>query len=167
MNSAHVRKNAVGQLLGATMQIALAIIRYALWPLIVLLGILILRSPLAELPGRLTGLKAGSVEIQFKERIERQGFAPEQRAAFKNLSSDEVEIFLLISFSESHAFSYKVDIPAPTYRQRMLRLQAAGLLTLLNPDDPGTNLIHNLTPLGKRVRALIVDSTVGLIRGDA
>jgi len=145
-------------------EISIALIKHALWPLVVLLCVLMLRKQLAALLERMTGLKAGSVELQFKERIERQGFTPEQRTAFRNLSADELDLFLLVSFSDDKVFRYTTNMPFPTYRQRMLRLQEAGLLTLTNPDDPGTNLLHNLTPLGKRVRALIVDSTVSLLR---
>ena len=147
------------------MEIAIALIEHALWPLVVFLCVLMLRKQLAALLERMTGLKAGSVELQFKENIERQGFTPEQRVAFKNLSADELDLFLLVSFSDDNVFRYTTNMPFPTYRQRMLLLQDAGLLCLTNPEDPGTNLLHNLTPLGKRVRALIVDSTVGLLRG--
>jgi len=146
-------------------EIAIAIIEHALWPLVVFLCVLMLKKQLSALLERMTGLKAGSIELQFKQRIERQGFTPEQQVAFRNLSADEIDLFLLVSFSDDETFRYTTNMPFPTYRLRMLQLQEAGLLALTNPDDPGTNLLHNLTPLGKRVRALIVDSTVSLLRG--
>src|SRR5260221_10340064 len=138
------------------MEIALALIEHALWPLVVVLCALTFRKQLVALLGRVTGLKAGSIEVQFRERIARQGFTPDQQAAFRSLNADELDLFLLVSYSDDQAFRYTTNMAFPIYRQRMSRLQEAGLLTLTNPDDPGTNLLHNLTPLGKRVRALIV-----------
>ena len=147
--------------------VALALIEHVSWPFVMFLGFLLLRKEFAALLSRLRSFKSGSIELQLSEQIHNQGFSREQLASIGTLSADEIDIFLLVSFTDIPEFKYSTGIASDVFKQRMLRLQEAGLLRVTNPDDTGTNLHHNLTPLGRRLRALLINSTTQLLRESA
>ncbi len=147
------------------------LIKATAWPALTIVVLIALFGPLRdtakEIPtllSRLSGMKAGPVEFQFNEQLQRQGFTEKQLAALRNLTADDIDIFLLVSFTDDPNFRYKTGIQPALFRSRILRLQGAGLLSVKNPENDGTNLMHDLTPLGRRLRGLLVNSTVGLLR---
>jgi hypothetical protein len=82
-----------------------------------------------------------------------------------DISADEIDLFLLVSFTDNKDFNYKIGMSPEMFKARCLRLQDMGLIEILNPEDSGTNLRHSITPLGRRVRGLLINSTAQLLRG--
>jgi hypothetical protein len=144
--------------------IILSLIEHSSWPIVLLVIVLILRPQIIELVKRLKSLRAGSIEMQIGEQLHNQGLTKKQLSKIGNLTNDEIEIFLLASSSDSAAFNYTVWLPADAYKNKIVSLEEAGLLQIVNPDDPGTNLRHNITPLGKRFRTLLINSAGRLLR---
>ncbi|MSQ70230.1 MAG: hypothetical protein EXR27_02925 [Betaproteobacteria bacterium] len=144
--------------------IFLATIQHASWPIAILIALFVLRKEVRSLLGRIRGFKAGKVELKFNEELEQQGFTKKQLATLRTLTADEIDLFLLVSFSEAPNFRYQTGIDPAIFRQHMSRLEESGLLTITNPENDGSNLLHNLTPLGRRARSLFVNSTVELLR---
>ena len=140
--------------------------QFASWPLALLMTMWWFREHIRALIGRLHFLKPGSVESDFLERIRRQDFTDAQMARFKQLSVEEIELFLMVSYSESGHFFYHLGAAMDfvAFRRCMGNLDEAGLMRLLNPEDDGKNLRHAITSLGKNIRGLLIDSSVGLIK---
>jgi len=147
-------------------EITVAVLQYALWPLVVVFALVFLREPLWRLLSNVRFLKAGSVEVSFQDQIEKQGLTESQSKAVRTLTATEVDLFLLVSFSDAPQFTYVSGMDVSEYRNAMLRLQEAGLITVINQDDPGTNIRHVTTPAGRRVRVLLVNSVLALLRAD-
>ena len=148
-------------------EIVLSLIEHFSWPLVLLVCFFFLRKELSALLGRMKGFRAGAVEIQLTDQLHAQGLPKEQLETIASLSADELDLFLLVSFTEHVGFNYSTGLPPEVFKKRLLRLQEAGLLELLNPEDSGSNLRHNITPLGRRVRALLIGSSAQLLRGAA
>jgi hypothetical protein len=148
-------------------EIVLSFIEHSSWPLAVLVCVFLLRDELRKLIDRLRALRAGSVEFQLSEQLQTQGLSKDQLKSIVELSADELEMFLLASFTDYKGFRYSIPLPAETFKARMLALQQAGLIQIANPEDPGTNLIHNTTPLGRRFRSLLLNSTARLVKDAA
>jgi hypothetical protein len=140
--------------------------QYASWPAALLMALWWFRDNIRASVGRLRIFNAGSVEFDFIERIRRQDFTASQLAKFKLLSVEEIELFLMASYSESGHFFYHLGaaMDFAVFRRCMGNLDEAGLMRLLNPEDDGRNLRHASTSLGKSIRSLLIDSSVGLIR---
>ncbi|MDP3858639.1 MAG: hypothetical protein Q8Q73_12845 [Stagnimonas sp.] len=147
--------------------IALSFIQYSSWPLALLLCVLLLRKQLTSFADRVRLFRAGGVEVQLAEQLHNQGFTKSQLDAVQGLSANDVDIFLLVSFTDDKSFKYFTSTDPILFKKSLLSLQDAGLLVLTNPEDPGTNLLHNLTPVGRRFRGLLVNSAVGLLKGTA
>lgn len=148
-------------------EIFLSLIQHSSWPLVVLLCVLLLREEIGALLKRMRGFKAGSIEVQLSEQLHNQGLSKDQLKLIGELSADEIEMFLLASFTDYQGFKYSVPLPADVFKKRILKLQEAGLLRVINPEDPGTNLTHDTTPVGRRFRSLLLNSTTRLVRDAA
>jgi hypothetical protein len=151
---------------GEFKDIVVSVFQYASWPLAFLVALWWFRTNLRGLIGELRLQKAGSVEFDFKERMQRQDFTAAQMAIFKQLSVEEIELFLMVSYSDSGQFFYHLGdaMDFAAFRLSMGKLDQAGLMRLLNPEDDGQKLRHSITSLGKNIRALLIDSSVGLMR---
>ncbi len=147
------------------MELLIAIIEHLSWPIVIIVFFLLLRKELSRLLSRVKGIKASDLELQFAEQIQVQGLSKEQLADVSSLTADEIELFLLVSFTEHQGFNYQTGLPPEVFKSKMEHLQKAGLIDLVNPDDPGVNLRHNITPLGNRVRAILINSSAQLVRG--
>ena len=145
-------------------EISLSLIQYSSWPIVALLCVLLLREELGAFLKRLRGFKAGSVEVQLSEQLHNQGLSKDQLKLIGELSADEIEMFLLASFTDYQGFKYSVPLSAEIFKKRIVKLQEAGLIQITNPEDPGTNLTHNTTPVGRRFRSLLINSTTRLVR---
>ena len=148
------------------MDLAQSAIQYASWPLVVLIGLLLFKEPLGKLLRNLRFFKTGTLEIGFNEQLQGQGFTDSQLKVVRNLSAMEIDLFLLVSFSDAQDFRYTTGMEPRPFRDAMLRLQEAGLILITTPNDPGTNLLHSTTPIGHRVRAMLINSTVALLHAD-
>lgn len=145
------------------MNILLAAIQYTSWPIVTLIGLFLFKAQLGELVSNLRQLKAGSLEASFAETLNQQGFSEAQLKIINTLSPAEIDIFLLASFSDNKEFNYSTGLEATEFKKIMSRLQRAGLLEITNPEDPGTNIRHNTTPIGKSVRAMLLNGTTKLL----
>ena len=145
-------------------EIALGLIQYSSWPVVTLLAILLLRKDITSLLRRLNVFRAGSVEVKLTEQLHTHGFNQAQLSALSILSAEDIDIFFLVSFTDDPAFRYQTGIDPSLFKTSLQKLQNAGLLILTNPDDPGTNFLHNLTSSGRRFRSLLVDSSAALVR---
>ena len=143
------------------------VIQYWPWPIVAVLAIFIFHDPISKLLGDVKSLKAGSVEVAFDKHIQQQGLSKDQSKAFKSLTSMDIDLFLLISFSDDPTFNYQTGMPSTSFKESMLRLQSSGLVRLLNPEVPGTNLRHSITPLGRRVRSLLVSTCTTLLQRES
>jgi hypothetical protein len=146
------------------MELAVTFIEHASWPLVVLCGFLIFGSALRKMLTRLRGMRAGSVEVQFEEELHRQGLTKDQLEAIASLTAEELGLFLLVSYTDSVGFNYSTALPPDVFKARLVRLSEAGLVHILNPENPGNDLRHNVTPAGNRFRSLVVNSTARMLR---
>lgn len=146
------------------MELAVAFLEYAAWPLVVLCGFLLFGSALRKMLMRVRGMKAGSVEVQFEEELHRQGLTKHQLEAIESLTAEEIGLFLLVSYSDSLGFDYRTALPIEVYKARLVRLSEAGVVHILNPENPGDDLRHSVTPAGNRFRSLVINSTARMLR---
>lgn len=146
------------------MEIILAIIEHSSWPLVVLLCVVLLREEIGTLLKRIKVFKTGSVELQLSEQLHNQGLSKKQLKLIGELTADEIEMFLLASFTDYTGFKYNIPLPPAVFKSKIVKLQEAGLLEVSNPEDPGTGLIHTTTPVGRRFRALLLTSTTRLLK---
>ncbi len=146
------------------MEIVQSFIEHGSWPLVAIIGFVLFGSPLRRMLLRIRGAKAGSVEVQFEEEVRDQRLTHEQLQNISSLTNEELELFLLVSFTEHEGFNYETPLPTEIFRHRIQKLSEAGLLDILNPDDTGANVRHNLTSAGNRFRALVVQSITRMLR---
>jgi hypothetical protein len=146
------------------MELATTFLEHASWPLVVFCGFLLFGASIRKMLSRVRGARAGSVEVQFEEELHHQGLTKDQLLAISSLTGEELGLFLLVSYSDSLGFNYNTALPPDVYKARVLRLRDAGLLHIHNPDNPGTDIRHNVTPAGNRFRALVITSTSRMLR---
>lgn len=145
-------------------EIFLATIQYSSWPLALFLCFWFTRKEIRSLLGKIKGLKTGPLELQFSEQISAQGLTPEQLAPITELTADEIDLFYLVTFSEIPGFNYSVPFPAAILKKRLIKLEKAGLIEILNTEDPGEDIRHNPTSLGLRIRSALINSSAQLVR---
>ncbi|MFA5824904.1 MAG: hypothetical protein WC825_02900 [Gallionellaceae bacterium] len=145
------------------MDIIQTTIQYASWPIVVLIGLFLFKKPIREMISNLRSLKAGSLEASFTEGLSQQGLTDIQLMTIRSLSPADIDIFLLVSFSDSSQFNYSIGMDTVDFKNVVLRLQDAGLLEITSPKDAETNIRHNTTPIGKSIRAMLLSSTMRLL----
>jgi hypothetical protein len=145
-------------------EITLSLINNFSWPLVVLVCLFTMKKEISKLLSRLNTFKAGSVELQMSEQLQAQGLSKEQLVTLGELSVDELDLFLLASFSENIGFTYKTSLPHEIFRKRLTALEKAGLFEDLQPNDNDNSIMHNLTPMGKTVRVLLLNGSIQLLR---
>jgi len=142
-------------------------IQYWPWPIVALVSLFIFRGAISKLFADVKSLKAGSIELAFEKQIQQQGLSKDQTIVFKALSSMDIDLFLMISFSDDATFNYRTGMPVISFKESLLRLQSSGLIILTNPEDSGTNIRHYITPLGKRIRSLFVNTCTTLLQRES
>lgn len=145
------------------MQILNSALQYSSWPIVTLIGLFVFKAPLSVLIKNLRFLRAGKLEVSFEEQIQRLGFSEEQLRIVRTLSAQEIDLFLLVTFSDSPSFNYMTGLHEAAFSAALKKLQEAGLIVITNPDGPSTNLRHITTPIGHRVRTMLINSTVALL----
>lgn len=148
-------------------EIIIASIAHFSWPLVFIIAIFMLRTPICALLQRVNAFKAGSVELQLQETLSTQNLSEKQIAQINKLTVDELDLFLLASFSENIGFNYQTPMPPETFKRRMQSLENAGLLEILNPDDDGKNIRQNVTETGKHVRSVILNGATKILHNSA
>ena len=148
------------------MELAQSVLQYASWPIVVLIGLFLFKEPLVKLICNLRFFKAGTLEVGFAEQIQNQGFTDNQLKIIRTLTAQEIDLFLLVSFSDATDFNYTTDLDEEVFRKALLKLQDAGLIKITNPDNSSTNLRHITGPVGRRVRAMLINSTVALLHAN-
>lgn len=146
------------------MDISLALITHAAWPLTTLICLFLLRKELSELISRLKGLKAGALELLMSEELHSTSLNESQLKAISNLSAEDIDLFLLVSYSEAIGFRYELPIPQEVFKTRMAILHETGLIEVLNSENPGTDIRHNITPMGFQVRSLLLRGSKQLLQ---
>jgi len=145
-------------------EITVAFLQYSSWPLVAILIFFFFRSEIGEFLSRLRGLKAGKVELQLAQQIRNQGFTKEQLSAISSLTADDINIFLLATFTENPSFKYDTGIPYARFKECLLKIQDAGLILIAEIDDSQSKILHTQTSSGRRVRDMLVNSSVELLR---
>lgn len=142
--------------------------QYLSWPLIAMALILIFKIPLAKMISNIRFFKAGSLEIDFGEKLLNQGFTDEQLKIVKNLTANEIDLFLLVSYTNAPNFHYSTGagLSNKDFRVMMLKLNEAGLIAITKDDGMGNDLFHTTTQIGLRTRAMIVNGTISLLHAN-
>ncbi|MDO8464798.1 MAG: hypothetical protein Q7S46_06040 [Gallionella sp.] len=148
------------------MELAQSALQYASWPIVALVSLFLFKEHIGKALRNVRFFKAGSLELGFNEQIQNQGFTDTQLKIIHNLSAQEIDLFLLVSFSDGTDFNYNTGIDQVVFREALLKLQEAGLIVVTNPNDLPTNLRHITSPIGRRVRAMLINSTVTLLHAD-
>lgn len=144
------------------MEIVLALIEHSSWVIFFAVLMWVYRKDLPSIIKRLQSLKAGSVELKLYNDLHAKGFSKEQLTTFGNLSFEEMDVFLLVSFLGSE-IKYKTGIDKDTFKKHMQHLAEIGLLTITNPHDDGGDLQHVLTENGRELRSSLIKSTKNLL----
>ncbi|GAC33705.1 hypothetical protein [Paraglaciecola polaris] len=147
-------------------EIIAALVADLAWPLVVLIVLYVLRTEISKMLSRLSTLKAGNVEMQLHEQISAQDLSVEQLHKLSKLSVGELDLFLLVSFSENIGFTYQTTIPREIFMRRLKALEDAALLEILKNYE-GDNIRHNLTESGRTLRQLVITSSTQLLRMSA
>lgn len=145
------------------MEIANNALHYVSWPLTVLIISWCYRKPIAALLRNVRFLRTGNLELQFSEQLRTQGFTDLQLQAIAILSEGDIDLFLLVSYSDAPEFRYEIPADPSTFGDSLTKLERAGLMSITTSVDEKTHK-HVTTPAGRRVRALLVHSTAELLR---
>lgn len=130
------------------------------WPVFAVAALLVLRSRLAQLGERLAAPAAAPQDV-LRRGLGAEALEPERRAALHALSADELDLFLLLSYSDQH--QYDTGLPPEQLLPILRRLAQAGLITIVDETNP-RYVTHETTAFGKRLRALLVSGAAALLR---
>ncbi len=145
-------------------EIVLGLIEHSSWAALVLLFVIWFRPQITELLNKLRFIKAGNLQLEFSTQLSQIGFDKEKLKKFSYLTSEEINIFLLASFSDGIGFQYQIEMPQNELNSHIFRLADFGLLEVVkNPTNP-ENIGHNLTEDGRRFRAVLIDTTKDLLK---
>ncbi|QKE63303.1 hypothetical protein HNE05_07985 [Aquipseudomonas campi] len=145
-------------------EIILKLVEFSSWPIVVLIAAYLLRDPIKKLISRFNGIRAGDIEIQMRQQMHAQSLTEEQLEKISVLSTDEIDLFLLVSFTEAIGFNYTVPIPKNILHERLYYLEKLGLLKIYPPESEDAPIRHDCTPEGRRVRELIINGASQLVR---
>ena len=143
------------------------ILENALWPIVTLTAILMFRNQVSTLISNMKALKSGSVEVVFDQRVKNIGLPKSNLEELKQLTREEVSLFFLLSFSDDPEFTFKPGLNIETFNRRMYALESAGLIYIEIPEHKSNTKLHLLTPAGKRVRDILLDTTTRLFQENA
>lgn len=149
-------------------EIVIAFIENFSWPLVILIIIFLFKKELLGLVSRLKSVKAGSLEVLLGAKL-HTALTKEQLEAIPKLTTEEIDLFLLVSFSSDENFSYSLPpkITPEMFRSRLMKINDAGLIVLVNPENSGNNMRHNVTKLGSQVRDLLLKDSIEFLRDAA
>ena len=143
------------------------ILENALWPMIVLTVILMFRDQVSTLISNMKALKSGSIEVVFDQRVKNIGLPKSNLEELKQLTREEVSLFFLLSFSDDPEFTFKPGLNKETFNRRMEALESAGLIYIETIEHRPNTKLHLLTPAGKRVKDILLDTTTRLFQENA
>lgn len=113
---------------------------------------------------RVSSLKAGSVELQFSEQLHYESFTKEQLKAITELTKEELNIFMVASYSNDPKFRYIPAIDQANLNNHLVQLEKAGLIEIQGEPNSQALTFHYTTRLGQKFRELIIESTSSLLR---
>lgn len=133
------------------------------WPLFAVAALVVLRSALGRI-GSLGERPAAAAQDIVRRGLGAEGLSTEQRTALRQLTADELDVFLLVSYSDQH--QYDTGLAPELLRATLRRLAGAGLITIIDETNP-RYVTHETTALGKRLRALLVSCAAASVRDAA
>lgn len=140
-------------------------IEFASWPIVVLTVFFFLRSPISKLLGKIRFIKNSGIEVTFVDDLLRQGFSKSQLVAIESLTEADLDLYLLVSYSDAPEFKYQIPVQSSEeHASSFARLEKAGLMRVTTKSEEGLPALHLSTPAGRRVRSLVIRSTVDLLR---
>lgn len=139
----------------------ITLIDHSSWVIFLAVLLFIYRKKLPNFFDKLESFKAGGVEVKFSKKLHSK-FSQEQISKFSELSFEEMDVFLLVSFLTADA-DYQTGMEKGIFKKYMLRLQEIGLLKILNPENDGNNLRRELTEDGRKLRKFLVESSTDLL----
>ena len=147
------------------MEIWVALIEFAFWPITVLIVFFFLREPISKLMGKVRFIRNSGLEVAFTDDLLRQGFSKDQLEAIEQLTEADIDLYLLISYSDAPEFKYEIPVSSKEdHASSFARLEKAGLMRVATRNEDGMPALHLSTPAGRRVRSLLVRSTAELLR---
>lgn len=142
----------------------LQFIQHAMWPAVSILIIFLFRQDLKILVSGLRQLRAGSIEVVFGKRFEKLGLNGNEIEALKALDYEDISFFLLSSYSSDPEFKYEPALTTANFHGKLQNLENAGLIVIANPENALGKREHYVTPTGKRLRSIIIESTARLFQ---
>ncbi|GAB3253392.1 hypothetical protein [Chitinimonas naiadis] len=138
-------------------------ITHASWPIAALIALYLFREPLISLLRSLRFLKSGSLEFRFAEGLRKQGLSAEQLSALAKLTADEINYFLMMSYSSEGGFTYTTTLSQDQLNSLAQNLAAAGLVTIEHIDQQTHHIKHRVTYVGQSLRMMLIDSAIDLL----
>lgn len=132
------------------------------WPIFAVAAILVLLKRMDAIARARVAPGRASAQDIFGGALGTEGLDEPQRAAIRALTADELDVFLLVSYSDQH--QYETGLAPEVLLRTLKRLAAARLIAIIDETNP-RYVTHETTPLGKRLRALLVSSAAALVRG--
>ena len=148
-------------------EILITALEHLAWPVVVLVAIFSLRRQLSKLLSSLRIFKAGSIEVVFDERLKRLKLETSKLESLRDLTHEEISLFLLISYSDAPEFKYEPGLLVGSFHSQIEALESAGLISVTIPEDNPDHRCHSLTIEGKRIRSIVIESTTRLFQEHA
>lgn len=139
----------------------------ALWPFVVLVSLVVFKGQINKLVSGLRLFRAGSVEVVFDKRLKNLKLDDSRLESLRDLTHEEIGFFLLVSYSDDPDFKYEPGISTTRFYKILTALESAGLIEVVIPEDVSNARHHRLTPEGKRIRAIVLESTSRLFQEHA
>ena len=147
--------------------IALAIINESSWPIAILICFFFLRTEIKKFISKLKGVKAGTIEVLLTQELHRTNLTEKQLKAISSLSAEEIDLFLLVSYSENPVFTYELPEPREMFIKKINKLEETGLIIAQNTKTDEGRILHEMTPLGTQVRVTLLKGVQQLLQNSA
>ncbi|MCW8093295.1 hypothetical protein [Alteromonas sp. ASW11-130] len=145
-------------------EIIINLIEHALWPLAVVFAVVVLKNEIKKLLSRMSGFKAGDIEIRMRQQIHSQTLTQSQLEKLAALSSAEIDMFLLVTHTDAIGFSYNVPISKDLFDERLRYFQELGLIKVYFPEKKEELATHTTTAEGRRIREAIINGASQLLK---
>jgi len=139
------------------------VIKVLAWPLVTLVIFFSAKDKVLGSLSRLTTLRSSSVELTFGRQLQAQGLDLEAISSLSALTPDQIELFLLISYSDEPGFHYELPHSRERYAERIRALEHVGLIEIESEQSPGNDVRHRLTGFGKRFRAMLINASTEML----
>jgi hypothetical protein len=134
------------------------------WPVLTGIFLFCFKPEIRNLIKKMSTFKAGSVEINFSESIKNERFNKQQTELITSMSSELVDFFFFISYADDEHFEYQLGVEMEKLQKNLNSLTEIGLITFSLGDDISKPFRHQITPLGRRLRSMMIEGSVNLIK---